>query len=219
MKSLLVAVLCLLSISTLVPVFAIDYSHSHMVNSPNVCGDSICGHSTQFDREKLFNHFLQFNHLQTAPPNINYFFTLIETPTGASLVNIVLSPDNATALKNNVGIFTACGSFDHGLCTPPLTTTASPSIGYCQVAMTILINQDGYLNRTFTIAPNGTLIKDLTHFVYPDSCLAETGQNPYSPITIKPTPIPEFGGLAYIVTGLSFAVIISMYGLISRSKF
>lgn len=106
--------------------------------------------------------------------NINYQFSIIITPTGTKETNVILSQDNYTALKNNVAFFTACGTFNNGLCQPPITTTASPTSNYCPLAKLILTNQDGYLSKLY----NQTSHLDLTSFVYPVYCHSETGPNP-----------------------------------------
>lgn len=202
-KVILPILLSIIALSSFSSAFAqLDFSYSNSTisltsyptttvyvdNSPKVCGDKICGTSTHDDRELLFDQIIQFNQNHISTTNNNYLFALIETPTGISFTNIVLSADNMTALRNNVAIFTACGSFDHGLCQPPVVTSDSPNANYCPIAKTILLNQGDYLNQTYNVV-NGTIKKDFTHFVYPDYCLKETGQNPYSPI-ITPSPVP-----------------------------
>lgn len=161
---------------------------SYIDKVPTVCGDVLCGDSTPQDRIPIFQHVGILS--DRASFVTNYAFALIELPTGLTYNNIVLSGDNATALKNNVGVFTACGSFVNGLCQPAQPTTAAVTNNYCPLALNILLNQGSYLNYTFVQLMNGTITKDLTHFVYPDYCLPETGQNPYSPIVV-PTPIPQ----------------------------
>lgn len=135
-------------------------------------------------REEIFNKVPQFQGV------VNYFFHIIITPTGVQANDITLDQKNYTALKNNVGFFTACGGFNNGLCEPPVVTQNSPTMNYCPLAKMILINQDGYMNKTYTVSTNGTVIKDLTGFIYPSYCYTETGPNPINGNNI--VPVPEF---------------------------
>lgn len=170
------------------------YQHDHIVGSHNVCGGVLCGHSTPIDRIPIFSHVGVLGNAKSFITN--YSFALIEMPDGLSFTNVVLSGDNTTALKNNVAIFSACGSFVDDLCQPAVPTTQPVTTNYCPLAKSILLNQGTSISYTF-VEVNGTITKDLTHFVYPDYCLPETGQNPYSPIV--PTPVPEFGDVLFIV--------------------
>lgn len=132
------------------------------------------------ERAKIFQ---KLQLLQSS--NSNYLFSIIITPTGEKQNNIVLSPDNLTAIRNNVAFFTACGTFDNGLCQPPVLTTATPT-NYCGLALWILNNQDGYLSKLY----NTTSGKDLTPLVYPNYCFAETGKNPINGQGPSPNPTP-----------------------------
>lgn len=154
-------------------------------------------------REQVFNKVPNFQG-----SNIDYFFKLIITPTGVQLNNAIVDQKNYTALKNNVGFFTACGDFNNGLCEPPVVTTASPTINYCPVALMILKNQDGYLNKTFTVAANGTVIKDLTNYIYPSYCYTETGPNPINGNNV--IPVPEFNTMTGLITAISVLSLIAL---------
>lgn len=150
-------------------------------------------------RDQVFNRVPNFQG-----SNIDYFFKIIITPTGAQLNNVIVDQKNYTAIKNNVGFFTACGDFNNGLCEPPVVTTAVPTINYCPIAKMILLNQDGYLNKTYTISSNGTVIKDLTTYIYPVYCHAETGPNPIN----GDISIPEFPIGLLVFTAIFAGVIL-----------
>ena len=149
-------------------------------------------------REQIFNRVPNFQGT-----NINYFFEIIITPTGSQEKNVVLSPLNYTAIKNNVGFFTACGGFNNGLCEPPVVTSSSPTTNYCPLALMILNNQDGYISKLYNVTKG----LDLTGYVYPSYCYPETGPNP---INGNNTPaIPEFpfaAGVLIFVIGLSVLI-------------
>lgn len=152
--------------SSTIPVFA--FSDPNFIQSPQ-------------DRAKLFQK-LQLSQSS----NSSYLFSIIITPTGAKQTNVILSPDNLTAIKNNVAFFTACGDFNNGLCQPPVLTTANPNSNYCPLAKFILTNQDGYLSKLY----NQTSGKDLTPLVYPNYCFVETGSNPVNGQGPSPNPVP-----------------------------
>lgn len=151
-------------------------------------------------RDQLFNKVPNFQ-----ANNINYFFQIIITPTGVQQNNVILDQKNYTAIKNNVGFFTACGGFNNGLCEPPVITTASPNSNYCPIALMILENQDTYITKLY----NTTSGLDLTDYVYPPYCYSETGPNV---VNGKGVPsVPEFN-----MTGL--VSIIAILSLITFSK-
>src|SRR6185437_6052482 len=153
-------------------------------------------------REQVFNRVPNFQG-----SNFNYFFQIIITPTGVQENNVVLAPLNYTAIKNNVGFFTACGGFNNGLCEPPVVTTSPPTSNYCPIAKMILVNQDCYLNKTYTVSSNGTVIKDLTGFIYPSYCYTETGPNPINGNSIPSVPeFPIAAGILIFVIGLSVLI-------------
>lgn len=66
--------------------------------------------------------------------SLNTEFDLI-MPDNAKLYNITLSPDNFSALKQNVGVFTVY---------QPHTTTHNATSGYCRIAEFIHNHEDGY---------------------------------------------------------------------------
>lgn len=166
-------------------------------------GDSKIPIMSHDQREQVFSRVPNFQG-----SNINYFFQIIITPTGVQANDVTLDQKNYTALKNNVGFFTACGGFNNGLCEPPVVTSNSPTMNYCPLAKMILVNQDGYLNKTYTVLANGTLIKDLTGFIYPSYCYTETGPNPINGNHI--VPVPEFPVNTLVLVAIfSIAILIN----------
>jgi len=155
-------------------------------------------------REQIFQKTPNFQG-----SNLNYFFKIIITPTGAKVENIVVDYLNYTALKNNVGFFTACGDFNNGLCEPPVITSANPTSNYCPIAKMILVNQDGYLNKTYTVSSNGTVIKDLTDFIYPSYCYGETGPNTINGKTIPAVPEFPMGDTIFLI-GITMMISFSL---------
>lgn len=156
---------------------------------------------THDQREQIFSKAPSLQGTSSS----NYYFAIIITPTGFQETNVVLSPLNYTALKNSVAFFTACGGFNNGLCEPPVATTAAPTTNYCPLAQMILLNQGDYISKLY----NATSGKDLTGFIYPAYCYAETGPNPINGQGIP--AIPEFGQTAAIVLAVivSFAIVIT----------
>lgn len=171
------------------------------VTNEALADDSKIPIMSKAQREQVFSKTPNFQGA-----NVNYFFELIITPTGVQLKNTVLDPMNYTAIKNNVGFFTACGGFNNGLCEPPVVTTSPPTSNYCPIAKMILVNQDGYLNKTYTVSSNGTVIKDLTGFIYPSYCYAETGPNPINGKGIS--SIPEFPVGLVVFTAIFVGVVL-----------
>lgn len=110
-------------------------------------------------------------------PVAGYMFDIV-VPNGDCKNNVILSLDNYTAMKNNVGFFTVLHK------TP---VNAVPTTGYCTLAQWIWNGHQGYYNVT--------KFKDL---MIPSWCDSE----------LKPVPIPEFGSMAMMIIILSFTAIL-----------
>jgi hypothetical protein len=112
-------------------------------------------------------------------------FNLILPENGHELDNVILSPDNMTLLKNNVGVFTVFN---------PVTTTANPNSNYCPIAEYIHEHEDGYNNLTVGSS-------DIYHATIPPAfCNAELHK------------VPEFNNLSFLVLAFgSLGVIIYGY--------
>jgi hypothetical protein len=168
--------------------------------------------------EKMFgvggSQFHYANPMRTLTPQAtpfpNYEFDIM-MPTGSCDItgsfapgggclgsSIILSNDNFTDLKSGVGTESVINI---------QSTSNAPTTGYCKLALYILTNQDGYLNRIY----NSTTGVDLTPLVYPSYCWAETGPNLVD--GKGPVPSPEFGFnmLPLIFTLVTFAAILISY--------
>lgn len=120
--------------------------------------------------------------------NPNEFITANFPQNGSPVVEGVLSHDNFTKFENAVGVARVTFS----------TTTMPVSLNLCPVDKLELESQDGYLGQYFY---NTTRIPvlNLTHYIYPDFCYAETGPNPIDHSYIKPTTVPEFGAVVQVI--------------------
>ena len=108
---------------------------------------------------------------------MNTQFDLI-LPDNSRLGNVVLSSDNYTRLKQNVGIFTVY---------QPHVTGGNATTGYCPIAEFIHEHEDGY---------NDTPVGNTTVFnatAPPSWCGAE----------LNPLPVPEFPPVPNILRGIS----------------
>src|SRR5579885_2821122 len=85
--------------------------------------------------------------------SMNTQFDLI-MPDNAELHSVILSSDNFSLLKQNVGVFTVY---------QPHTTTQNVTSGYCRIAEFIHEHEDGYNNTrvgntTIQILTGGTML-------------------------------------------------------------
>lgn len=157
--------------------------YSHISSNVKICGDHICDKGEYKLHQKLLND-AQMGYKPEFQINQNYFFQLLKMPDGSEMSNFVISKDNLTAMQNNVGIFTACGSFNNGVCTPGLPTQAQPSVGYCPISQFIHEHEDGYNTKKVGIS-------DIFHYTIPPKwCDAE----------LTPTAsAPEFNNITIFV--------------------
>ena len=116
--------------------------------------------------------------------SLNEQFDLI-MPDGEEVDNAVLSQDNYSRLKQNVGIFTVYR---------PHLTMGNATSGYCRIAEFIHENEDGYND---TIVGN-TTVYDATS--PPQWCSPE----------LSPLPVPEFSKSTDLSAASALAVAASL---------
>lgn len=109
--------------------------------------------------------------------SMNTQFDLI-MPDNARLDNVVLSSDNYTRLKHNVGVFTVY---------QPRITGGNATSGYCPIAEFIHEHEDGY---------NDTPVGNTTIY-------NATAPPPWCGPELNPLPVPEFPPLPHILQGIS----------------
>jgi len=114
---------------------------------------------------------------------------------GANVIDGIFSQDNFTNLKQNPAVMAVMNIY---------TTTASPTLNYCPIALYILNNQGipEYLNHFYNVTNH----VDLTGYVYPDSCIIESGPNPINGHHV--IPVPEFPQVGIIVLAIGILSLI-----------
>ncbi len=178
------------------------YQHDHIVMSPKVCGDQLCsdnstisGNMTHDQRNQIFSHISINPHSQYSG---NYFIQILKTPAGAQLDNFVINSTDLVRLQNDVGFFTVCGAIQDKLCQPPVPTLMQVTNNFCQLALMIHLNEDGYDNYT---VGNSTIFQVTT-----------------PPAYCSITPVPEFGALSLLVMSVAIITIISFSALYNKTR-
>lgn len=131
MKYLLVLSVLVILVGFLVPSYAFDLH------------PQVQGNMTYQERQQMFLQISKPNELSGG----NYFIMILKTPAGPELDNFVINATDLDKLRNNVGIFTVCGSIQNGLCMPPVFTQSHPTNNYCDLAIFIHFSEDGYDNK------------------------------------------------------------------------
>jgi len=116
--------------------------------------------------------------------SLNTQFNLI-LPDGTERDNVILSYNNFSQLKQNVGIFTVYH---------PTQTTSNATIGYCPLAKLIHEHEDGYNNM------NVGSSNIFNYTIPPAWCDPE----------LNPVKVPEFGSMAALILIISIISIIAI---------
>lgn len=118
----------------------------------------------------------------------------IKSNGDCSYASRIVSDDNWTNTKNNVGIESLQNIH---------TVASNPNQNYCPLGLYTLLHQDGYLYKIY----NNATGLDLTGYMYPAWCHRESGANPINGDNSQ--VIPEFPTAPVIlVTIISLVVVL-----------